>query len=157
MFSSRIKGEKYNTPSLFRKIFLEIVLIKNIIKWKFISQPINKNKKFKILYPLQLQPEQNIDVWGYPYNNQTNLIKKISKTLKNKNIEIYIKLNPLTKYELSKEMIKLIVSNDNLIPLEPKYQMSDIINKVDLVITVTGSILFECVINKKPIISFKKT
>ena len=73
-------GERYDTPSPIVKYFLEKRKKRNILRWNELAN--NQFKKielsvFKILYPLQMQPEANLDVWGRKFNNQLQVIKNI--------------------------------------------------------------------------------
>jgi hypothetical protein len=59
---------------------------------------IDKNV-FSILYPLHLQPEANIDVWGRPRRNQLESIQNIANNLKGSQI-LYIKPQPKIKIRI---------------------------------------------------------
>lgn len=153
---SYILGERFNTPSPFRKYQLNRKSSKRKKIWDKFSTEISSisNEYFYILYPLQLQPEANIDVWGYPNNNQTELIKNILFQLK-PDEKLILKPNPKSKYEISDELISLIQSKtDKLILLSHETNMSDIFHLVSLVVTVTGTISIECMLSNKPIIMF---
>ena len=153
---SYIFGERFNTPSPYKKYQLNRKSSKRKKIWDKHSTIISSISKeyFYILYPLQLQPEANIDVWGYPNNNQTELIQNILFQLQ-PGEKLIIKPNPKSKYEISDELISLIQSNANkLILLSHEANMSDIINKISLVITVTGTISIECMLSNKPVIMY---
>lgn len=154
---SFIKGEKYNTPNPLVKFQLEQQKKKNIDLWdKLAVKSIDKSAKFKILYPLQMQPEANIDVWGRKYRNQLELVKTIAKTLP-ENAVLYVKPNPKSKYELTKNLIKQIQTAKNIIALHHTTKMDDVIKDIDMVITVTGTVAIECVLNNKPVITLVNT
>ena len=147
-----LTGEKFNTPNPIVKYKIEKQKKKNIAAWneKAVSQ-IDKNI-FSILYPLHLQPEANIDVWGRPRRNQLESIQNIANNLKDNQV-FYIKPNPKSKYELSKELLNFIENTPNTQMLHHQVSMDDIFNDVDLFITVNGTIALECVFANKPILT----
>jgi hypothetical protein len=64
----RLRGERYNTPSLVRKLVLQRRLRANLRRWKALER-VPRNPARTILYPLQMEPENTIDVWAYPYTD----------------------------------------------------------------------------------------
>lgn len=155
--NSYVTGETFNTPNPFIKFKLEKNRKKNIRRWDISSfKSIENDPKFKILYPLQMQPEANIDVWGRKYRNQTELVDAIAKSLP-KNTVLYVKPNPKSKYELSPELISLVEHRTNIKHLHHGSKMTDVFPNVDLVITVTGTIAIECILSNKPVITLVKT
>lgn len=151
------KGEAYNTPNPVVKYKLEKQKKKNILRWdKNASNTIETSNAIKVLYPLQMQPEANIDVWGRPYRNQCELIKTISKALP-KNVELYVKPNPKSKYELDKDLIDFIQQPNNVKALHHSTKMDTILPNIDLVITVTGTIAIECILSNKPVATLIET
>lgn len=155
---SYLTGEKYNTPNPFTKFKLENRRKQIIVKWDSISENMIDQKKndFIILYPLQMQPEANIDVWGKEYRDQTKLIRNITELLP-KNCKLIVKPNPKSKYEISEELISLIAKNEKVMALNHTVKMDDVLPKIDLVITVTGTIAIECILINKPVISLVDT
>ena len=150
-------GEKYNTPSPLQKYKAEKTKNRNIKIWNSTAlKDIKEVNLFKVLYPLQMQPEANIDVWGRKFRNQTLLIRDIAEKLPN-NCLLYLKPNPKSKYELTSELISLINGVDNIKHLHHSTIMDDVLPQINLVITVTGTIAIECLLNNKPIITMVKT
>ncbi|UAB76412.1 capsular biosynthesis protein [Mesoflavibacter sp. SCSIO 43206] len=151
------KGESYNTPNPVIKYKLEKQKKKNILKWdKNASNTIETSNAIKVLYPLQMQPEANIDVWGRPYRNQCELIKTISKALP-KNVVLYVKPNPKSKYELDKDLIDFTQQANNVKTLHHSTKMDTILPNINLVITVTGTIAIECILSNKPVVTLIQT
>ena len=151
------KGESYNTPNPVIKYKLEKQKKKNILRWdKNASNTIETSNAIKVLYPLQMQPEANIDVWGRPYRNQCELIKTLSKALP-KNVELYVKPNPKSKYELDKDLIDFTQQANNVKALHHSTKMDTILPNIDLVITVTGTIAIECILSNKPVATLIET
>ena len=153
-----IAGEKYNTPNPLIKMSLQYTLKKRIQKWQKLvdskNQQITGNKI--ILYPLQMQPEANIDVWGNEYRNQAELIQQIASSLPN-NWILAVKINPKAKYELSDSLIRIIQNNKNVIALPIGLAMREIFKKLSLLITVTGTVAIEAVMLGVPVVSLGHT
>ncbi len=151
------KGEKYNTPNPFIKYKAEKLKEKRIEIWDVkAARNVENDKTFKVLYPLQMQPECNIDVWGKKYRDQTELIKNIANTLPEKCV-LYVKPNPKSKYELTPELINLLQSKTNIKHLHHSTKMDTVLPNIDLVITVTGTIAIECLLSNKPVATMVKT
>lgn len=152
-------GEHFCTPSPWKKIILEYKKEELYKKWNLLAlskkwkERIDNN--FIIMYPMQMQPEANLDVWGYPYKDQTNTIKKISDHLREGEI-LLVKANPKAKYELTDELLDLISSRDNIVCVELSTTMSSIFSKIGMVVAVTGTIVMECILSNKPIVSLAK-
>jgi hypothetical protein len=154
---SYFRGEKFNTPHPFLKYKIEQQKQQIIELWdQKAEMEIEENSFFKILYPLQMQPEANIDVWGKKYRNQQNLIQEIYEALP-KNTVLYIKPNPKSKYELTEELITYVDQQENIKIIHHSVKMDTILPIIDLVITVTGTIAIECILSNKPIVTLIKT
>jgi hypothetical protein len=150
-------GEKYNTPNPIIKLKLEKQKKQNIIKWDEVSkQSIKKENDFLLLYPLQMQPEANIDVWGKEHRDQTKLIEDVAASLP-KDCKLVVKPNPKSNYEISKNLISLARKHQQIEILHHNVKMDDVLPIIDLVITVTGTIAIECILSKKPIVTVVKT
>jgi len=151
------RGEKYSTPNPIVKYTLEKQKQKNIISWdEEALKSIESSRDIKLLYPLQMQPEANIDVWGRPYRDQHQLVKSLSKAL-SANAILYIKPNPKSKYELDKNLIDFAQKANNVKPLHHSTKMDDVLPHIDLVITVTGTIAIECILSNTPVVSLVNT
>lgn len=151
------QGETYNTPNPLIKYKLEKERKKKIIQWDNNAiSTIRDDNKFKVLYPLQMQPEANIDVWGRKYRNQTELINSIASNLPS-NAVLFVKPNPKSKYELTPELINLVKSRSNIEHLSHSSKMDDVLPLMNLVVTVTGTIAIECVLSNKPVVTLVNT
>ncbi|WP_373032499.1 hypothetical protein [Sulfurovum sp.] len=145
-------GEKYNTPSPLRKIKKDKEVQILLKEWDLLAtslNTINDSKKI-LLYPFQLQPEANLDVWGNAHRDQVKLVQEMANVIP-KDWVIVVKTNPKSKYEMSEELISLIGEQDNIIALDRNVPMSDIFNLSNIVVTVTGTIAIECVLANKPL------
>jgi len=155
LFLGWINGERHITPSPFKRILNNRLHLKNYNLWEALSKkeiPVNINNIKKVLYPMQMQPESNIDVYGQPWNDQSEIIKRIAQSLKKYGYILVVKPNPKSKYELNKSLISIVKNNSNIIALSHSVSMSSVIGQVDTVLTVTGTILLECIFSKKRVI-----
>ncbi|MDV7137585.1 hypothetical protein R3X28_01790 [Maribacter sp. TH_r10] len=156
VLSGFIEGERYNTPSPINKLLKDTENRQILKVWNNISTNQIDSEKFAIVFPLHMQPESSIDVWGRKFSNQNDVIKEISKRLK-KNEVLYVKPNPKSSFEINKELIKIISEKENVEALHSNVKMSEIFDTVDLFINVVGTIAIECILSSKPVISLIKT
>lgn len=146
-------GERYNTPSPFIKQRVNAHYSENIKAWEKLAVSVSAFKEeFYILYPLQMQPEANIDVWGFPNNNQAGVIQRILNDLEEGD-KLVIKPNPKSKYEITSELLAIISQNPGkIVVLNHASKMSDLWDYINMVVTVTGTISIECIFDNKPIV-----
>lgn len=156
IISSYYQGELYNTPSPIIKLAKERKKKNTIKNWNELATTTIDKETFSILYPLQMQPEANIDVWGRPHRDQFKTIVKLHEQLKKAEV-LYIKPNPKSKYELSAKLLSYINNHPNIVALRHDVPMDAVFNEIDLFVTVTGTIAIECVLANKPIITLVKT
>ncbi len=150
-------GEKYNTPAPRAKYKLEKQKKRMISSWDAISEMhVEEVSGFSILYPLQMQPEANLDVWGKNFRDQAKLIKKISDVLP-EGVQLIVKPNPKSNYEISNDLIELASQRDNIIPLHHQVKMDNVLSKIDLVMTVTGTIAIESILSDIPVATLVHT
>ncbi len=95
-----------------------------------------------------MQPEANLDVWGFPYNNQVENIKKLLDTMPD-NWQLIIKPNPKSKFELCADLINLVNTNSRCIGVSHELKMDELFSKVAFFFAVTGTICFECIFANK--------
>ncbi|MFV8226341.1 hypothetical protein [Christiangramia aquimixticola] len=146
-------GEKYNTPSPLKKRKINSYYQKQIHEWEKFAVGVEDLKdQFYILYPMQMQPEANIDVWGYPNNDQAKVVARVLADL-GENEKLVIKPNPKSKYEISSGLLKLVKENPGkIIALNHASNMKELWPYIDLVVTVTGTISIECIFDNKPVV-----
>ena len=154
ILSAYISGERFNTPSPFRKLQLN-KSVKNKVKiWnKFAVEEIENDNRFNILFPLQVQPESSVDVCATDYINQTQIIKEIADSLSDNEI-LYVKPNPKPSQEYSQELITLISVHKKIKVLNQNSLMKKSFNKADLIITISGTVAMEAILSNKPVIVF---
>lgn len=154
---ANLAGEHYNTPSPVSKILLETRLRRNKSRWeKLASRAQTTGNKFRILYPLQMQPEGNIDVWGNAYREQEKLLAALLQAADGDSVFV-VKPNPKSKYELSDDLIDLVASSNRLLPVSHKLRMADVIQTIDVIVTVTGTVAIEAIFADRPVVTLVKT
>ncbi len=140
---SELLGEKYNTPTIKQKLAKELERKKSHSTYESLAIKSIDNISFKgsIIYPLQLQPEQNLDVWGCEYNRQYDVVSALAEL----GSVIYIKPNPKSKYEINDELIKVFKKSDNVKLLSHSIPMEKLFNKADFFYSTSGTINLECI------------
>jgi hypothetical protein len=148
-------GEKFNTPSPFKKFKLnkELTHLRDIWE-KQASNSLDNIEDWNktLLYPLQMQPEANLDVWGFPYNNQLENIKKLLDVMPD-DWQLIIKPNPKSKFELNSDLIDFTRSEARCICISHEMKMDELFSKTALFFAVTGTICFECIFANKVVFS----
>ena len=152
-------GEHYNTPAPWVKLRIERQRRKLIRKWNALAESRNvgsfKNS-FRLLYPMQMQPEANLDVWGRPYRNQLEMLHHLYDSLPSGAV-IFVKPNPKSKYELTEELLAFIASHERIVPLRHSVRMDEVLPKINMVVTVTGTIAIECILADIPVVTMVRT
>lgn len=153
-----LRGEHYITPSPFRKLALNAAQKKARSVWDAhaVAQmaqfsELIKTKKLWVLYPLQMQPESNIDVFGAPWNDQAEIIRRAADSLAAVGGSLVIKPNPKSKYEMNERLCQVVRSTPNVVSLPHATPMAEVFPFAPLVLTVTGTILMECIFSGKPV------
>ncbi|UTW46021.1 hypothetical protein KFE80_03760 [bacterium SCSIO 12696] len=152
ILSAYLSGERFNTPSPIRKFKLNKLLSGKRESWNLISEAKSTalGDKCVLMYPMHMQPEANIDVWGNAWRDQTDLIRRLADMLPDDWI-LAVKPNPKMKYELTKELLGVVSSEERVVPISLDVKMEDFIQRVDAVVTVTGTIAIECLLSRIPV------
>lgn len=150
---ARLRGERYNTPSLRRKLALNRQLESNLRRWRDL-QRLPENPQATLLYPMQLQPEANIDVWGRPYNDQLAIIREMLAAAP-PNFQVAVKANPKAKYELTEALLALAESDYRVCLLPLELSMLVALGHCIGAVTVTGTVGLEAIFGKGRAISLR--
>ncbi len=156
---SYYSGEHYNTPSPFVKKDIESLKNSLIGKWDVLASEksgLIEQSSFRLLYPMHMQPEANLDVWGRPYRNQLETIKSIIDNAP-EDVVVVVKPNPKSKYEITDELITYIKETPRVIPLGHSVPMSKVLQGIDMVVTITGTIAIECILSNIPVVTMINT
>ncbi len=151
---SWLMGERFNTPSPIAKLKINFRTFLLARKWDGLAcnQQINLDWNKTLLFPLQLQPEANLDVWGYPYNNQEDLIEFLADNIPS-DWTLLIKPNPRVKYELTEGLLNTVSKLENTKLMSTRSSMSDIFDDVCYIFSVTGTVCLEALFSGKRIFS----
>lgn len=155
LIKSYLGGERFNTPSPVKKWLLDRAVKARLARWAQLSGErfsLDADQHY-LLYPMQMQPESNLDLWGQDFRNQAELIAALARALP-AHWKLLVKLNPKTKYELDDALLEQIVSVDNIIPVPYEVAMGSLLEHVKLICTVTGTIAVEAVLSRKPLVQF---
>lgn len=147
-------GERYITPSPLRKWRLERAQAQAVARWEAQATsvlPEDLPEKRWVLYPLQMQPEANLDVWGQPWNDQADLIRRAAEALARVGAWLVVKPNPKSKYEMDARLCEAVAAAPNMVALSHAVPMAAIYPAVPMVLTVTGTIQLECLFSGKPV------
>ena len=145
-------GERFNTPSPTTKLRLHMRLKRALQEWKRNQTELSQiPSKKSLLFPMQLQPESNIDVWASEYNDQCAFIEELSSVAP-RNWQVLVKANPKAKYELLGPLLDRVIKlpNVHLLPLD--IGIGEVLSKVHQVITITGTLAVECVFRDIPVL-----
>lgn len=149
-------GERFITPSPWRKFSLERSQGKAVKRWEALAcneLPAEIGGRPWVLFPLQMQPEGNLDVWGQPWNDQTDLVRRAAASLQKVGGTLVVKPNPKSKYEITRELCEVVASTPNVIALSHTVPMQSVFSDAPLVLTVTGTVLLECLFAGKAVAS----
>jgi hypothetical protein len=101
-----------------------------------------------------MQPEANIDVWGRPYSNQVELVRRLLLALPEDG-RVAIKANPKSKYEVSGDLIRLAQGEPRivLLPLDWKMPQAQAVSIGS--VTVSGTVGYEAVFGRGRCLSLR--
>lgn len=137
---------------------------------KYIIKPFRKNnikyitrkrtvtleemKQFEAyFYPMHSEPEIAISVYGKDWQNQIELIRKISQSIP-LGAKLVIKEHPRSLGYRSLSYYRALLKIPNVCFISPSTSTRDVINNSELVFVLSGFVGFEAILLKKPVISF---
>lgn len=151
VLAGRLRGERYNTPSLARKLELNRLVKTNVARWRAAERLPTPGAR-TILYPLQMQPENTIDVWGRPDCDQVDIIRRILAATPD-DVHVAVKANPKPFYELSTALLDLCVDHPRVVLLPFSMRMMEALEVTIGALTVTGTVGYEAVCGRGRCIS----
>lgn len=143
VIGGRWRGERYNTPSIRRKRALNRAAQANLARWTA-AAALPPAPDRAILYPLQMQPENTIDVWGRPDWDQVDIARRILAATP-ADVTVALKANPKPYYELSDALLDLALSEPRLHLLPVEMNMVEALACTTGAITITGTVGYEAV------------
>ena len=161
IFAYYNKIKNFDKSIVFTKPDLKEKLKANILRYfrkkqldKYLQNLDNNIPEKSIFFPLHFQPEESTLVKGINYANQIALIEHISKSIP-LGYTLIVKEHPLGRGNRPLWQYKHIESFYNVKMVE--LPSNGIIQKVDLIISISGTIGIESLVNDKPIIMLGKT
>ena len=142
----RMRGERYNTPSIGTKFRLGLLIRRNTKRWDLIAG-LPPSRREAILYPLQLQPESNIDVWGRPFSDQPALIRALLAAMPD-DMSVLVKANPKLKYEMSDELLTLAETEPRVVLLPRDLPMAEAQALTTGTVTTCGTVGLEAIFGR---------
>ncbi len=117
---------------------------------EFFENP--RNERF-VLYPLHEDPEVATLLLAPFHVNQLCLIQNIAKSLP-ADVRLYVKEHPAMLHNRSRSFYKELKKIPNLRMINPSIPSTKIINKAEMVLTITGTAGWEATLFGKPVITF---
>jgi hypothetical protein len=147
------KGERYVTPSPWRKMALDRAQVRLRKRWNTLARAHGPAKRPYVLYALQMQPESTIDVWGLPWNDQAEIVRRAARALDPLGYDLVVKPNPKSKYEINERLCDAADTEHNLVPVPHGVPMQGLFEPAKAILSVTGTVLIEAVFAGKPALS----
>ena len=144
---TKLKMSKYKFQNHFeikkRKKFLDDNARKTLLDEKF------------IFFPLMGEPEARVLTIAPFYSNQVYVIENIAKSIPIDHV-LYVKEHPSQKEKLWRPIddYQKIRNIPNVTLIHPDVNSQELISKSQAVISITGSVGFEALFYKKPVILF---
>lgn len=149
-----LEGERYVTPSPLQKVCLERrkrSALQELHRLRDLKLAVGILPAKYVLYPMQMQPETNLDVWGKPWHDQAAIILAAARSLSLTGHHLVVKLNPTAKYELLEPGLLAALSEPNVKLAPASMLMAPLFASAQAVLSVTGSIIYESVFSGKPV------
>lgn len=145
-----LNGEKQVTPSVFKKISLrrDVMNYRKQLVPHTLDSMEQLPSKF-LLYPLQLQPEIPLDLWGKTFKDQGMLIEHLAEVSRAIGISVVVKDNPIPKYHLNEKLVSAVKNNENVYFASNNIAMKSLLEKCDAVVTIVGTVIFEALALRK--------
>lgn len=148
-----LAGERYSSPPPLKKLELDRRVRAALEQWNSLHpdyrETLADTTRMRLLYPMQLQPEANLEVWGRQYRNQSALIERLARAA-GAATSVFVKVNPKSKYEMNTALVDVARRNPNVVAVPAHVKMSEVFPSMDAVVTATGTIAMECIFHQKP-------
>lgn len=146
------RGERYITPSPWRKLALERTQAALRQRWDAaaLARASSPSTRPYVLYALQMQPESTIDVWGLPWNDQAEIVRRAARALAPLGFDLVVKPNPKSKYEIDDRLCEVAESESNVVAIAHGVPMQALFGPAAAVLSVTGTVLIEAIFATKP-------
>ncbi len=102
-----------------------------------------------VLFCLHHAPEASIDVFGAPHADQAHLIQRLSRLLPATH-ELWVKEHPDWLGDRSPRWLRQIAALPNVRLIDPAESTFMLLNRADLVVTITGTVGYEAALMGRP-------
>jgi hypothetical protein len=151
------RGERFATQNPIEYGWRRRSLRKVIARWESQALDLEGFKQLRarrtpiVLYPLQMQPEVNLDVWGYEHRDQVELLRHLYDRVDAGGGVLVVKPNPKSFHEMSDPLLDMLSRRKHAFRLDRSVRMEQVIHDCDLVVTVTGTVAIERLISRRPV------
>lgn len=163
-FLSMKKYDKYepswNRNTRLVKLLKNSTYLFNKLSYKYVPkvelESIDVCAGKTAIFPLHLEPELNIDTCGRYWENQSETILKIWRQL-GPNDRLFIKEHPVAIGNRGAHWYKKLLSHPNLHLLHHAIPVDEILQKVDFVFTISGTMGLEAALNGNKVLCLAPT
>ncbi len=147
----------YIKPVFYRKILNPILIkkINNFLIRKFINPNNLKNLKYAF-FPLHIEPEVTLLVYSRYYMNQIEVVRNIAYSLPT-GYKLIVKEHPAAVGKRPLTFYKKLLNISNVELVATNLETRILIENSSIVTTIAGSVGFESIIFKKPVLIFGNT
>lgn len=126
--------------------------LRSLVGFNYLYDEVDSMEEFAF-YPLHLEPEAATMLMAPFWTDQINLIAQIAKSLPLR-FKLYVKEHPAMVGYRTHAYYKRLKKIPNLKLIDPGFSSFDLAQKTKLVITITGTVGWEAILSKKPVITF---
>ena len=126
--------------------------LRSLIGFKHLYDKVDLTEDFAF-YPLHLEPESATLLMAPFWTDQINLITQIAKSLPLR-FKLYVKEHPSMIGYRTHAYYKKLKKIPNVKLIDAGLSSFDLVQKTKLVITITGTVGWEAILSKKPVITF---
>lgn len=157
-----VHGERFCTQNPIQNALDKHRVTKKLALWDSNAvtleyvESLSKSGRKILLYPLQMQPEFNLEVWGYPNNKQEDVVLKLSESLPDDWVLI-LKANPKSYFEMNRFNFGRLARSAKILLLDRSVKMPQVEPLAAIVATVTGTVQIERLLSNRPVLILGET
>ena len=142
----------YITPWMYMRDAIRRKL-RNAVGLRDLYDPFTPEKDEYVFFPLHLEPEIALLLQAPTQTDQVNLIRLIARSLPVR-YKLYVKDHPEMAQYRTRSYYKAIKKNPNVKLIDARQSSFPITAHAKLITTITGSVGWEALMFKKPVVSF---
>jgi hypothetical protein len=147
------RGERFNTPAPWTKLRLERDKRRRLARWNEIASVSRTRGRFEILFPLQMLPESNLELYASDFADQLGVLRKILAVTP-PDTTVAVKANPVPRYEITDAWLSFAAAEPRIRLAPLAARMDDLFWTSDLIVTATGSVAIEAFMTRRPFVTF---